>query len=92
MASGTKGCSYNWGRLTALFGGSSPISGPAESNYQRESPSSQDFLISLFQDGTKVPMRVLMDTGSEVNIIRKGLCPPNLLRPSSYPVRFYTAS
>ena len=43
-------------------------------------------------DGSTVMLQVLVDTGSEVNIIKKGLVGDRLFSRSANPIRFLTAS
>jgi hypothetical protein len=38
------------------------------------------------------PLRILIDTGSEVNLVRKGLLRPECFRPTPRPIRFYAAN
>ena len=42
-------------------------------------------------DGTEVPVQALIDTGAEVNLVRKGLVFANYFQPSLRPKRFVTA-
>ena len=44
------------------------------------------------EDGATVDLEVLVDTGSEVNIVRRGIINTHLFRESTRPVRFLTAS
>ena len=38
-----------------------------------------------------IPVQVLVDTGSEVNLLRKGLVPDRYFRQASVPMRFVAA-
>ena len=42
----------------------------------------------VLKDGTEVPVSALVDTGSEVNLIREGLLEPRHTRPCGPEVRF----
>ena len=44
------------------------------------------------RDGSELDIRALVDTGSEVNLVRRGLVPYHLFRASARPKRFVTAS
>ena len=65
----------------------------------REEPSEKENPLHLkipvvaeFEDGTKVDLLVLLDTGAEVNIIKKSLVPSGVSRMSHKPIRFVMAS
>ena len=45
-----------------------------------------------FADGTKKKMKALVDTGAEVNVIRRDLVDPSLLKPSPHPIRLGAAN
>ena len=45
-----------------------------------------------FEDGSGTDLCILVDTGSEVNIIRSGLVARSLLTKSASPIKFLTAS
>jgi len=49
-------------------------------------------VVAEFEDGTKVDLLVLLDTGAEVNIIKRSLVPPGVSRISHKPIRFVMAS
>ena len=42
-------------------------------------------------DGRKLVLRVLVDTGAEANLVRKGLVTPELLKPAKTPLTLVTA-
>jgi hypothetical protein len=48
--------------------------------------------IAIFQNDQRVHLKILIYTGSEINIIKRGLVSPDLFRLSSKPVRLLTAS
>ena len=43
-------------------------------------------------DGTALTISFLVDTGSEVNLVRQGLVPNELLRRSEFPLNFFAAN
>jgi len=47
---------------------------------------------ALFGDGSGTDLCILVDTGSEVNIIRSGLVARGLLTKSASPIKFLTSS
>lgn len=47
---------------------------------------------ALFKNGQFLSLNVLIDTGAEINIIRRGLVSPDCFQLAQVPVRFLTAS
>ena len=64
-------------------------------NFRRMATSPEHLTVQMwgkFYDGSVVGLKVLIDTGAQVNIIRRGLVPYTLFQPSFHPVSFITAS
>jgi len=43
-------------------------------------------------DGARRTLKILIDTGAQANIIRRGALPPDLFRPATKPISMVTAS
>ena len=48
--------------------------------------------VAEFPDGSRIDMHVLVDTGAQIDIVRSGLVPAGMLRPSQNPMTFITAN
>ena len=49
--------------------------------------------VTIQREGMEdIPAKVLIDTGAEVNLIRRGIIPPHLLSPASRPLRLVAAN
>ena len=49
-------------------------------------------MVVVQSDGKEVTLRALVDTGCEVNLVRKGLIPPQCFQPMAVKCRLVTAS
>ena len=59
-----------------------------------ETPKSQLLLhmVTILPNGMRLPLKVLVDTGCEVNLVRTGLIPSKFLTPASQRVSLVTAN